>query len=149
MSDSPIHRARPGQRWDGIEVLAYKPSGSAPFQDISRQVLIGDETLNCELRYFEIAAGGHSTLERHAHAHGVLILTGRGAVLVGDTVYPLGPRDLVRIPPWTWHQLRADRDRPLGFLCMVNRERDRPILPAAVDLDRLRQDPKVAAFIRT
>ena len=148
MNDAIIRRARPGQRWDGVELLAYKPTGSAPFQDISRQVLIADETLDCELRYFEIAPGGHSTLERHGHAHCVLVLTGRGACLVDGTVHPLGAQDLVHIPPWTWHQLRADQDAPLGFLCMVNRERDRPVLPTASDLAALRTDPAVAAFIR-
>ena len=148
MNDPIIRRARPDQRWDGIELLAYKPSGSAPFQDITRQILIADEALGCELRYFEIAPDGHSTLERHGHVHEVLVLTGRGACLVGGTVHPVEPQDLVRIPPWNWHQLRADPDSPLGFLCMVNRERDRPVLPTASDLLTLRMDPAVAAFIR-
>ena len=148
MTDSPILRALPGQRWEGVEVLEYKPGGSAPFRAISRQVLIADEPLACELRYFEIAAGGHSTLERHHHAHGVLVLTGRGACLVGGAIHRLGEHDLVRIPPWTWHQLRADPDSPLGFLCMVNRERDRPVLPTEHDLAKLRADPAVAEFIR-
>lgn len=148
MTKPSLHKALPGQRWDEIEVLAYKPADSAPFRDVTRQVLIGDEALACELRYFEIAAGGHSTLERHGHAHGVMVLTGRGACLVGREVHPVGPHDLVRIPPWTWHQLRADPDSPLGFLCMVNRDRDRPILPTAADLEELRTAPAVAAFIR-
>jgi quercetin dioxygenase-like cupin family protein len=129
-------------------MLAYKPADSALFRDVTRQVLIGDEDLACELRYFEIAAGGHSTLERHGHSHGVMVLTGRGACLVGREVHPVGPHDLVRIPPWTWHQLRADPDSPLGFLCMVNRDRDRPVLPTAADLMELRAAPAVAAFIR-
>lgn len=148
MTESQVHPSLPGQRWGGIPVLDYKPSGSAPFKAVSRQVLIGDETLACELRYFEIGAGGHSTLERHEHAHGVLVLTGRGACLVGAQVHRLGAQDLVRIPPWTWHQFRADTDLPLGFLCLVNRERDRPVLPDAADLLALRADPEVAAFIR-
>ncbi len=148
MTKPTLHKSLPGQRWDGIEMLAYKPADSALFRDVTRQVLIGDEDLACELRYFEIAAGGHSTLERHGHSHGVMVLTGRGACLVGREVHPVGPHDLVRIPPWTWHQLRADPDSPLGFLCMVNRDRDRPVLPTAADLMELRAAPAVAAFIR-
>jgi hypothetical protein len=35
----------------------------------------------------------------------------------------------------------------MGFLCMVNAERDRPQLPDEEDLRRLRSDPKVAAFL--
>jgi hypothetical protein len=48
----------------------------------------------------------------------------------------------------TWHQFRADAGEPLGFLCMVNRERDRPQLPTGTQLAELRRDPAVGAFIR-
>jgi hypothetical protein len=30
----------------------------------------------------------------------------------------------------TWHQFHAAPDEPLGFLCLVAAERDRPQLPA-------------------
>ena len=64
----------------------YKQDGSAPFKDISRQVLFHEDALGCELRYFEMDAGGYSTLERHEHAHAVMILRGRGECLVGEEV---------------------------------------------------------------
>lgn len=38
---------------------------------------------------------------------------------------------------------------PLGFLCLVRCDRDRPTLPTADDLAALRADPDIAAFIRT
>jgi quercetin dioxygenase-like cupin family protein len=135
-------------RWEGVEVMAYKAEGSAPFKDITRQVLFDDPALACQLRYFEMAPAGYSTLERHEHTHAVLILRGRGRCLVGDRVIDVGPNDLVSIPPLTWHQFRADADEPLGFLCMVNHERDRPQLPEAGDLEALKRDPEIAAFIR-
>jgi hypothetical protein len=47
-----------------------------------------------------------------------------------------------------WHQFRAAEDAPLGFLCVVATERDRPQLPGADDLAALRQNAKVADFIR-
>jgi hypothetical protein len=47
----------------------------------------------------------------------------------------------------TWHQFRANRGEPLGFLCMVNAERDKPQLPEPADLEMLRKDPDVAAFL--
>jgi hypothetical protein len=46
-----------------------------------------------------------------------------------------------------WHQFRASRGEPMGFLCMVNAERDKPQLPTPEQLDRLRADPHVAAFL--
>jgi len=144
----PIRKALPGFRWREVEQLAYKPEGSAPFRDISRQLLFRSDRLGCELRYFEIAPGGHSTLERHEHEHAVMILTGSGECLVGDSVLPVGVHDLIAIPAHTWHQFRAGDNTPLGFLCMVNVERDRPQLPDDSDLADLRQNPSIAAFIR-
>jgi quercetin dioxygenase-like cupin family protein len=144
-----IRKAEPGFRWQAVDVLAYKPEGSAPFRDITRQLLFRSTGLACELRYFEIAAGGHSTLERHEHEHAVMVLNGRGACLVAGEIRALGPHDLVAIPPLAWHQFRATEGAPLGFLCMVNVDRDRPQLPGNDDLAELKRDPKVAAFIRT
>jgi quercetin dioxygenase-like cupin family protein len=143
------HRAHVGRfRWDEVPLMAYKDPGSAPFRDVTRQVLFERDDLGCQLRYFEVAAGGHSTLERHHHVHGVMVLRGRGRALVGSTIHSLETHDLIEVPPMTWHQFRADADEPLGFLCMVNRERDRPVLPTGDDLVELRRDPTVGEFIR-
>jgi quercetin dioxygenase-like cupin family protein len=133
--------------WDGVERLAYKEEGSAPFRSVSRQVLFARPDLGCELRYFEVAAGGHSTLERHDHTHAVLILRGRGRCLVGRTVSDVAAFDLVTVPPMSWHQFRAGATEALGFLCMVNAQRDRPQLPEAADIQDLRADRAVAAFL--
>ena len=134
-------------RWDDVSLLAYKEEGSAPFKSITRQVLFQDAELKCELRYFEVAAGGYSTLERHEHTHGVMILRGAADVLVGGEVRPVKQFDLVRIPPMTWHQFRTKGDEPMGFLCMVNVERDKPQLPTADEVEQLKSDPAVATFL--
>jgi quercetin dioxygenase-like cupin family protein len=134
-------------RWQGVELMPYKEEGSAPFKAISRQTLFKDPALACELRYFEMAADGYSTLERHEHAHGVMILRGAGHVLLGQEVRAVQPNDLVGIPAWTWHQFRATRAEPLGFLCMVNAARDKPQLPSPAELAALRAAPAVAAFL--
>ena len=147
--EAAVHRRHDGTfRWEQVEMLAYKQEGSAPFRDVTRQVLINAPELACELRYFEIAPGGYSTLECHEHVHGVMILRGRGSCLVDATVLHLDTNDLVRVPPMTWHQFRAGEDEAMGFLCMVNTARDRPILPTEEELSAMRQNPVVAAFIR-
>jgi quercetin dioxygenase-like cupin family protein len=146
---SPVRRALPDFRWEQVETMRYKDEGSAPFRDVTRQVLFQMPELHCEWRYFEVAPGGHSTLECHEHAHAVMIVRGWGRGLVGNRVYELGERDLVTVPPNTWHQFRAAADAPLGFLCLVNRERDRPRLPTREDVDRLCGNPDIAEFIRT
>ncbi len=143
-----IHRrATAAGRWEHVEALAYKQQGSAPFRDVTRQVLFDAPSLGCQLRYFEVGPGGHTTLERHGHEHAVVIQRGRGRCLVGDRIIELAPHDLVRVPTRTWHQFRAAEDAPLGFLCMVNSTRDRPELPDERTLARLRGDPVIAAFI--
>ena len=136
-------------RWDGVELLPYKEDGRALFKAITRQTLFSDPDMHGELRYFEVAPDGFSTLERHEHMHAVLILRGRGHCLVGDEVRPLETRDLVTVPPMTWHQFRATKGEPLGFLCMVNAARDKPQLPTAEDVARLKADPTIAAFLKT
>jgi len=139
--------AREGFRWDDVAHLPYKQDGSAPFKDISRQVLFQEPTMGCELRYFEMDATGYSTLERHEHAHAVMILRGHGTCLLGTEVRAVKPLDLVTIPAWTWHQFRADGQAPMGFLCMVNQSRDRPVLPTEAELAAMKAVPAVAAFL--
>jgi quercetin dioxygenase-like cupin family protein len=143
----PLRRAGPQFRWEGVEHRPYKEADSAPFKAISRQALFSDPHLLGELRYFEIEPGGYSTLERHEHMHAVLVLRGRGSCLVGRSVYALALHDLVSIAPLTWHQFRASAGEALGFLCLVNSERDRPQLPTAHDLAGLRADPEISAFL--
>lgn len=125
-------------RWQGVELLRYKDEGTAPFRDITRQVLFAPPDQACELRYFEIAPGGYSTLERHAHTHAVLILRGRGTVQLGNEVHAIAERDLVTVDPLIWHQFHAAADCALGFLCLVSKERDRPQLPTPAEAARLR-----------
>jgi quercetin dioxygenase-like cupin family protein len=142
-----FRRATDDFRWEAVAHQPYKQDGSAPFKDISRQVLFHEDTLACELRYFEMDAGGYSTLERHQHAHAVMILRGSGDCLVGDEVRSVKQFDLVSIPGCQWHQFRATKGESLGFLCMVNVQRDRPQLPTTDELARLRAIPGVAAFL--
>ncbi len=149
MDDGPnIRRAQgDGFRWDGVELLAYKEEGSAPFKAITRQVLFQRPELQCELRYFEMQPGGHSTLERHEHAHAVMIFRGHGICLVGDEVREVSAPDLVFIPPMTWHQFRAMAGESLGFLCMVNAMRDKPQLPTEAELEDLKKNASIATFL--
>lgn len=138
-----------GYKWEDIPVLAYKEEGDY-FKSITRQVLLdGVEELPCQLRYFEVAPGGYSTLEHHQHVHFVVIFRGEGDALLGDRVVHVQEKDVIQIPSLTWHQFRATGNVPLGFLCLVKVERDKPILPTEEDLKQLKQDAEIAAFIRS
>ena len=133
--------------WDSVPVRNYKEDGTT-FLGVTRQVLFdGDPKLPCEWRYFEVAANGHTSLERHEHIHVVMVIRGGGRALIGREIHDLKCFDLVRIPSLTWHQFRA-ADEPLGFLCLVHSDRDRPQLPDRAALDELRADPRIAEFLR-
>lgn len=120
-----------GFRWQGIEVREYKADG-APYKDVTRQTLLGDGEGEADLtfltRYFEIQPGGYSTLERHRHPHAVVVIRGRGRVALGERTYDLAPFDCVYVAPGAVHQFEASAGEPLGFLCIVDRVRDRPEL---------------------
>ncbi len=137
--------------WPGLERKDYKTAGTGSgfgFDKISRYVLFGereDESgLNMQTRYFEIGEGGYSSLERHRHPHTVVIVKGRGSMILGDRVAELEPMDAVYIAPKTVHQFHADRGEAMGFLCVVDRYRDRPEIPKdAKELQEWIPDPEV------
>ena len=134
--DKPLVRRHDGSfHWEGVDVLKYKQEGSAPFKDVTRQVLFENPDLPAQLRYFEVAPGGYTTLERHQHVHAVMVIRGHGECLVGEKAYTINQHDLVSVPPMTWHQFHAAPDEPLGFLCLVASQRDRPQLPAAHEVE--------------
>ena len=134
-SKAPLVRPHHGNfTWDGVDVLQYKQDGSAPFKDVTRQVLFDGGGLPVQLRYFEVAPGGWTTLERHEHVHSVMVIRGKGRCLIGEAKHELAMNDLVSVPPMTWHQFQASPDQPLGFLCLVASDRDRPQLPSDAEM---------------
>ena len=150
MNEDPVRTflsADGDYRWEHVDVLRYKEEGAALFREVTRQTLFRRPDMRGELRYFEVARNGYSTLERHEHVHAVMILRGEGEALVDKTVFAVKAFDLVTVPPRTWHQFRAARAVPLGFLCMVDAERDKSQLPTASDLDDLRAHSAVAKFL--
>lgn len=145
----PTYKHTGNFTWERVDVIKYKEEGTH-FKDITRQILFdGQKELPGQLRYFEIAPGGHSTLERHDHLHVVMIIRGTGEALVGADVVTLKVFDVVHIPPRSWHQFRATANEPFGFLCLVNIDRDRPELPNETQLEELISNPAVARFIKT
>lgn len=148
---SGVARYHGGFRWEGVHPEPYGPELDRPgFQGIVRQRLFGRELgLAAELRYFELDPNGYTRLERHPHAHAVMVMRGRGRVLIGDRIHEIEPFDLVSIGPDVWHQFQADPSTPLGFLCLVDADRDRPRPPSERELEALRRHPELSRFIRS
>lgn len=135
--------------WDDVSRLVYKNDGS-PFKDVTRQVLFnGLGNVPCQLRYFEVKTGGYSTLEHHEHVHLVVIFRGEGQALLGEEVHDVKVGDVISIAPQEIHQFRANKGQPLGFLCLVNVDRDKVKLPTEAELAEMKKLPAVQAFFES
>lgn len=136
--------------WRDVPAATYKEDGEH-FKGITRHTLLGERdeerALGFVTRYFEVQPGGYSSLERHEHPHAVVILRGRGRVILGERVHEVAPFDCVYVSPGAFHQFHAG-DEPLGFLCVVNRVRDRPRLPSDEEFEALARDPAVRDLAR-
>jgi len=128
---STLYKHKGKFRWQGIKVEKYKQS-NGDWADIVRQTLIGNKRETCKfhLRYFEIAAGGCSSFERHKHEHVVICVRGKGKAIADKKSHILNFLDTLYISPDTPHQLRNPFKSPFGFLCIVNAKRDKPIILA-------------------
>ena len=107
-------------RWQDVPVRAYGPENSGA-EGATRQVLIGmeDNSPHFHMRYFAVQPGGHTSLDRHAHDHGVYVLHGQARLRLGKDEHELKAGDVVYIPGDEVHQFFTSGDKPFGFLCVV------------------------------
>jgi quercetin dioxygenase-like cupin family protein len=126
---SKVIRQEGGFTWQDIPLEPYKET-TEMWKGITRRELSGKrgESQRFHVRYFEIAPGGYSTLEKHDHEHVVIPIRGRGEAQFGCYIYKVGLGDVVYVAPNDPHQFRTPEDasEPFGFLCIVNAERDTP-----------------------
>lgn len=119
-------------QWEDVPQKKYKDDSST-YKGVHRYSLLGEQPdeqdLNFQTRYFEIEADGYTSFEYHRHPHSVVVIRGSGTVILGDSLHKLSLHDVVFVAPETLHQFHADRGEPLGFICTVDRYRDRPSLP--------------------
>ncbi len=115
--------------WKGVPIEPYKVTTEF-WKGMTRRELVGHrgESPQFHLRYFEIAAGGYSSLEQHHHEHVVVVIRGSGEVQFGCYIHRVGFGDIVYVEPDQPHQFRCleEAAEPFGFLCIVNATRDAP-----------------------
>ncbi len=141
-------------RWSDVEPRAYKASDDAAargmgFEGVSRHTLARPDELPAEyeLRYFEFAPDGYSSLEKHRHAHFVIVVRGDGRALVGHEVIACAPFDAVHVPPLVPHRWLNAGSEPFGFLCPVDRDRDRPQPLDDTEWDALAANSVTAPYV--
>jgi S-methyl-1-thioxylulose 5-phosphate methylthiotransferase len=112
-----IHR-RGRDGWEGIPAQQYRDPELA---GVRKHELIGEAegATRYRVRYFDVPAGGRTARERHPHDHGVVIVTGRARVTLGDEVHEVGEGDVVYVAGDELHCFEALDARPLGFVCVV------------------------------
>ena len=69
-----------------------------------------------ELRYFEVQPGAASRLEKHEHEHYVIVRSGLGYAIIGDTATEIGPNDVIYVGPLELHQFVNRGDRAVRIL---------------------------------
>lgn len=145
---SELYAFRDDFTWEGIEVRRYKPQEGG-WDGIVRQVITGwGHETSFHVRYFEIAPGGYSSLEKHGHAHVVITIRGRADVIVGDRRVGVKPFDVLYLKPWEPHQLVNTSDEPYGFMCVVDGERDRPQELAPAEIECIMANPEAASVVK-
>ncbi len=108
--------------WEGREPEKYIAETA---QGASINWLVGprERAPHFAIRYIEVEPGGHTSLDLHEHEHGVMILRGRGRVLMGENEVEVGFGDIVYVLPKEKHQFRNIGSEPFGFLCVIPRVR--------------------------
>ncbi|MGZ4220273.1 MAG: cupin domain-containing protein [Solirubrobacteraceae bacterium] len=112
-----IHR-RGQTGWEGVVAQEY---GDPALSGVRKHELIGEAegATRYRVRYFEVPAGSRTARESHPHDHGVVIVTGRARVTLGDEVHEVGEGDVVYVAGDELHCFEALDERPLGFVCVV------------------------------
>jgi quercetin dioxygenase-like cupin family protein len=138
-------------QWEDVPRKDYKDDNSC-YKGVHRYGLLGEQpdelALTFQTRYFEVEEGGYTSFEYHRHPHSVVIIRGSGTVILGDELHKLSLHDVVYISPETLHQFHADRGEALGFLCTVDRYRDRPTLPDSDEINQMIQKSDVLDKIK-
>lgn len=138
-------------QWEDITPRKYKDNPGC-YKGVMRYSLLGEgddeQHLNFQTRYFEVERGGYTSFEVHRHPHSVVVIRGSGSVILNNEVHDLNLHDVVYISPETMHQFQADNDEPLGFICIVDRYRDKPILPDDREVKEVITAPKVIRKIK-
>ena len=113
-----IHRKTGSHCWQGVEAVAYQDPSLA---GVEKHELIGpaEGARDYRVRYFHVPAGGRTARERHPHDHGVVIVSGRARVTLGDEVHEVGEGDTVYVAGDELHCFEAIGGHPLGFICVV------------------------------
>lgn len=110
----------PVVRYDKVTM---DPVSMAGTKGASRAVVIGPPQgwSDHVMRVFRLDPGGHTPKHQHDWEHINHVVSGRGKLLIGDTVHELTEKDFALVPPNTEHQFTNPYDEPFEFICIVSK----------------------------
>ncbi len=71
------------------------------------------------VRLFCVDPGGHTPRHSHGWEHQVVVLSGRGEVLVDGRRFEISEGDYLFVPPNAEHQFLNTSDVELRFICVI------------------------------
>lgn len=110
-----VNRRQGDSAWEGVEPEQF---GGGEMAGVEKHDLVGADDFT--VRYFHVPPGSRTRRERHSHAHGVVIQSGRARVTLGDRRVEVEPGDSVHVPGGEVHCFEALGQEPLGFICVVS-----------------------------
>ncbi|NQS90557.1 cupin domain-containing protein [Patescibacteria group bacterium] len=104
--------------WENVSIESYD---SSKMKGVTKRVLIGKKegAPYFVMRYFEIKPKGWTSLDKHPHDHGVIVLKGKGKVLLGNEEIEVSFGDAIHVPPNELHQFKNTEEEPFGFICVI------------------------------
>lgn len=89
--------------------------GEAPGVTVRQLKRVDDVSL----KVLDVEPGGSTPFHTHPHAHEGVVISGQGALRLGDRSEPLGPGDVFTVNPNAPHAItNRDGAGPLRFVCM-------------------------------
>lgn len=131
--------------WEDVPIEGYRPGAAA---GVERHTILGarKEQVDApgprmEVRYFELAPGAVSRLEKHEHEHYVIVKRGLGYAILGTNVSEIAANDVVYVGALELHQFVNRAQEPFGFYCIVDACRDFSQEPTDEELAGLAASP--------
>ena len=78
-----------------------------------------DGAKNFEMRFFDVALGGHTPRHSHNWEHEVFVLEGEGIVFCEKFEKKIEPGYVVFVPPNAEHSFRNTGTSELRILCLI------------------------------
>ena len=111
---SPLRRYPWDEAYPALQRLLAMSDGDAVLE--YRNPVTGGPalaTIACSLR--GVAAGTRTPRRRETASSVRFVARGTGTLVIDGRPYDVGPNDVIAVPAWRWHEIRAGREELVLF----------------------------------